>query len=128
MNAASKAPLHVTSRDNALLQRLRKLAADPAGYRKQGELWLEGEHLCQALLARGGVARQALVTEAAWQQPALRALALQAGAVAIVPAALMQSVSSLQSPAPIGPASSRSSAPNPVLSATSEIEMPVLAE
>ena len=36
------APLDITSKDNPLLQRLRRLARDPAGYRKGGELWLEG--------------------------------------------------------------------------------------
>ena len=46
-------PLRITSKDNPLLQRLRKLARDGAGYRKTGELWLEGEHLCSALLQRG---------------------------------------------------------------------------
>ena len=47
------APLDITSKDNPLLQRLRRLARDPAGYRKGGELWLEGEHLCSALQQRG---------------------------------------------------------------------------
>ena len=28
----------ITSKDNSLLQKLRKLAADPAAYRKLGEL------------------------------------------------------------------------------------------
>ena len=36
----------ITSRGNPLLVRLRKLAADPAAYRKMGEVWIEGEHLC----------------------------------------------------------------------------------
>ena len=38
----------VSSRDNPLLVRLRKLAADPGGYRKLGEVWIEGDHLCSA--------------------------------------------------------------------------------
>jgi len=67
-------PLRVTSKDNPLLQRLRKLARDGAAYRKTGELWLEGEHLCSALLQRGMRPAQAVLAEAAWAQPALRAL------------------------------------------------------
>ena len=43
----------VTSRDNPLIQRLRKLSQDPGAYRKLGEIWLEGDHLCSACLARG---------------------------------------------------------------------------
>ena len=42
----------VTSRDNPLIQRLRKLSQDPAAYRKLGEIWLEGDHLCSAALVR----------------------------------------------------------------------------
>ena len=42
----------ITSRDNPLVQRLRKHAQDPSAYRKLGEVWLEGDHLCSACLAR----------------------------------------------------------------------------
>jgi len=35
----------ITSRDNPLLVRLRKLAADPSAYRKLGDVWIEGDHL-----------------------------------------------------------------------------------
>jgi len=94
---------HVTSRDNPLLQRLRRLAADPAAYRKLGELWLEGDHLCSALLQRGGTAAQALVTDAAWDgRPALRALAGRAAAITVIPEALMAASSALEAPPAIG--------------------------
>jgi RNA methyltransferase, TrmH family len=92
----------ITSRDNPLLIKLRKLIAQPASYRKSGELWLEGEHLCTALVQRGGFALQAVITETAWATPALRQLASTAAAVAVVPGALMSSLSSLESPAPLG--------------------------
>ncbi len=95
-------PLLVTSKDNPLLQRLRKQARDPAAYRKAGELWLEGEHLCSALLQRGQRPVQALVGEAAWAQPALRALAQAAPRVVLVPDALFDGISALPSPARIG--------------------------
>ena len=58
----------ITSRDNPLLVRLRKLATDPSGYRKLGTVWLEGEHLCQAWLQRGLAVPQAVITEAAWER------------------------------------------------------------
>ena len=93
---------HVTSGDNPLLQRLRRLVADPAGYRKQGEIWLAGDHLCSAFLSRGGAASQSLITECAWQQPEMRTLAEQAATVVIVPAALMKSAGHLESPPPLG--------------------------
>jgi TrmH family RNA methyltransferase len=91
----------IVSRDNTLLVRLRKLAHDPAGYRKAGQAWLEGEHLCQAFVQRGGVAAQAVVSEAGWAHPGLRALAQQAEAVAVVADSLMAGLSTLESPAAI---------------------------
>jgi RNA methyltransferase, TrmH family len=93
---------HVSSRDNPLLVRVRKLGADPGAYRKLGEVWLEGDHLCSAFAQRGGRAVQAIVSTVGWEQPALRTLAGQAAAVAIVPAELMAGLSTLESPPEIG--------------------------
>jgi len=95
-------PVRITSRDNALLLSLRKLAQDPTGYRKAGQVWLEGDHLLRAALARGRALSQVVLTEAAWQQPALREIAQRAARIAIVDAALMKNVTTLESPAPIG--------------------------
>jgi RNA methyltransferase, TrmH family len=95
-------PQAVSSRDNPLLLRLRKLARDPAGYRKTGELWLEGEHLCSALRERGQRPLQAVVAHSAWDQPALRALAQWAPRVVLVPDALFDGLSALESPARLG--------------------------
>jgi TrmH family RNA methyltransferase len=95
-------PLRISSRDNPLLQRLRKLLRDPAGYRKAGELWLEGEHLCAALRQRGLRPAQAVVGDSAWAQPALRALAQWAPRVVLLPDALFEGLSALPSPARLG--------------------------
>ena len=92
----------ITSRDNQLLQRVRKIGGDPGAYRKLGEVWIEGEHLCSALVQRGGVVPQAIISETGWQLPALRALANAAAAVAVLPDALMAGLSMLESPAPLG--------------------------
>ncbi len=92
----------ISSRDNPLLQRLRKLAAEPAAYRKSGQVWIEGEHLGAAFVQRGGQPVQAVVTEAAWQTPELRALASRAASVAVIPVALMAGISALESAASLG--------------------------
>ena len=92
----------ITSRDNPLLVRLRKLVTDAASYRRAGEVWIEGEHLCAAYAQRGGVAAQAVITESAWQVAALRALANTASTVTIVPDALMAGLTTLDSPPPLG--------------------------
>ena len=95
-------PTFVTSRDNPLLLRLRRLAQDGGAYRRVGQVWLEGEHLCRALRDRSGAAEQAVISEAGWQDPALRDLAGWAAKVCIVPAPLFASISGLESPAAVG--------------------------
>ena len=63
---------------------------DPAAYRKLGEVWLEGEHLCAALRAarRRARAQARDHRSRAGRTPALRDLAGQAAQVAVVPDAL----------------------------------------
>ena len=92
----------ITARDNPLLTRLRKLQKSGTAYRRAGEVWIEGEHLCSALLARGRPALQALASESAWAQPTLRALAQAAPRVAVTTDVLFAGVSELPSPAGIG--------------------------
>ena len=92
----------IASRDNPLLVKLRKLVHDPAGYRKTGRAWIEGEHLCDAYVRRGGKPSQAVIAAAAWMRPAQRRLAEQAGQVAVVADELMAGFSTLESAAPIG--------------------------
>jgi len=92
----------VTSRHNDLFKDLRRLLAEPAAYRKLGRVWLEGDHLCRALLERGRLPLRAIVTESAWAKPAFESLARGAPEVVCVPDALMRELSGLESPAPIG--------------------------
>jgi len=92
----------VTSRHNDLFKDLRKLLAEPTAYRKLGRVWLEGDHLCRALLERGRTPARAVVTESGWATPALEALARTAPEVVCIPDALMRELSGLESPAPIG--------------------------
>ena len=96
------APERITSRDNPLLLRLRKLQRDPGGYRSLAQVWLEGEHLCQALLARGQRPTVALLTDEAWDLPALRAVGKAAERVVLLPEPLFAGLSGLASPAAIG--------------------------
>ena len=49
----ASAVTHITSRDNPLLKALHRLANNATAYRKQGRVWLEGDHLCRAALKRG---------------------------------------------------------------------------
>ena len=94
-------PQTITSRDNALLVKLRKLALDGASYRRAGQVLIEGDHLCTALRARQWPALQAVVSETGWRTPALRDLAAWAPKLALVPDALFKGFSTLESPAAI---------------------------
>ena len=94
-------PQAIVSRDNPLIKRLRLLAHDSTAYRKQGQLWLEGEHLCAALLSRGGRPALAVFTESFWPQ-ADAGLRQAAPRVHLVPDALMAAMSGLESPAKMG--------------------------
>ncbi|MDP2021540.1 MAG: RNA methyltransferase [Hydrogenophaga sp.] len=95
------APTAITSRDNPLLKRLRVLAQDNAAYRKQGQVWLEGDHLCRALLARGHRPVTAVFSETFWRQ-APHDLRDAADHIVTVPEALMAGISGLESPAGVG--------------------------
>ena len=95
-------PQSIRSRDNPLLVRLRRLVQDGAAYRRLGQVWIEGDHLCSALRTRGHPARQALITEEAWQDGRLRELAGWAEQTRVLPATLFAGISALESPAAIG--------------------------
>lgn len=94
-------PSPITSRDNPLLKRLRLLAHDSTAYRKQGQVWLEGDHLCRALLARGHRPDMAVFTDTFWLQ-APHDLRDAADKIVTIPPALMAGISTLESPAGVG--------------------------
>ncbi|MFM7705466.1 MAG: TrmH family RNA methyltransferase [Rubrivivax sp.] len=95
-------PRRITSSHNALLMRVRRLSSEPMAYRRLGQVWVEGEHLCEALLARSVQPQMAVVSEEAWAQPRLQALARRAGEVVCVPGAAFGAFSALPSPAGLG--------------------------
>jgi TrmH family RNA methyltransferase len=110
--SAGAAPRHISSAANPLLRQVQRLAADPGAYRRLGLAWLEGDHLCRAYVARGGVPREAVLAERAMASPALAGLAAHAERVSVIDDKLMAAFSTLESPAAIGflvavPAASR---------------------
>ncbi len=93
---------YVTSRDNALLVRLRKLVRHPGQYRKLGQVLLEGEHLCRAWAERRGAkALQAVLSESAWQDGRFLNLVEAGAATVVVSDAAMVEISTLETPASI---------------------------
>lgn len=91
----------IQSRDNALVKDLRRLAQDSGAYRKQGRVWLEGDHLCRAALARGMQPAVAVMAESFWPQVPLEWVQ-GAGKCVVLSDAVFAEVSGLESPARIG--------------------------
>ncbi|MFY8102713.1 MAG: TrmH family RNA methyltransferase [Ramlibacter sp.] len=92
---------HITSRDNPWLKRLRKLAQDGAESRRASQAWLEGDHLCRAMLARGLKPEAGVFAQSLWPQVPPE-LAAAAPRNVVLPDALFESVSGLPSPARMG--------------------------
>ena len=98
----TSAPItHIQSRDNAFVKDLRRLAQDSTAYRKQGRVWLEGDHLCRAALARGLVPAVAVFSESFWPQAPAQ-YAQTAIKIIVLADALFADISGLESPAQMG--------------------------
>jgi TrmH family RNA methyltransferase len=97
---AAAGVIHVTSRDNALLKDLRRLAQDNGAYRKQGRVWVEGDHLCRAALARGLRPALAVFSEYFWPL-APTGMAQVAPKNIVIDDRLMADISGLESAAPM---------------------------
>jgi TrmH family RNA methyltransferase len=91
----------VSSRDNPLLKDLRKLSQDSTAYRKLGRFWVEGDHLCRAALDRSCQPAVAVFAESGWASVPAR-LAQAALKTVVVPDALFDDISGLESPARMG--------------------------
>ena len=92
---------HITSANNPLIRELRKLSVDNTAYRKQGRVWLEGDHLCRAALERGFKPALALFSESYW--PIAKVIYTHTAIKNIVlPDALFTSIGGLESSASLG--------------------------
>ncbi|HEU5293561.1 MAG TPA: RNA methyltransferase [Burkholderiaceae bacterium] len=98
MNAAR---IRIASRDNALLMRVRRLNAAPDAYRDLGQVWLEGDHLVRAALARGWRLQEVLVPAEREHDPALQSLWSRTPKLRVVDDALWAGIGSLSSKAPV---------------------------
>ncbi|MFN4120518.1 TrmH family RNA methyltransferase [Acidovorax sp.] len=99
MTSPSVTTIH--SRDNSFVKELRRFAQDTTAYRKQGRVWLEGDHLCRAALARGLRPAVSVFSESFW--PLAQVEWAQAAIKTVVIAdALFADISGLESPARMG--------------------------
>ena len=91
----------IRSRENPLVKELRRLAHDSGGYREQGRVWIEGEHLCAAAAARGWTAELAVFSESFMAQAQVEP-ALPAIKNVVIADRLFAALSALASPAGCG--------------------------
>ncbi len=92
---------HITSRDNAFLKDLRRLAQSSTAYRKQRRFWVEGDHLGRAALVRGSQPAVGVFSESYWSIAPVE-YAQAAIKNIVIPDALFSDVSALESPASMG--------------------------
>lgn len=102
----------ITSRDNPWLKALRRLAQDNQAYRKQGEVWLEGEHLVDAIVRHGQPVRTLVCAQSHWSRLPTSWETLGERQV-ILPDALFHAISGLESPAGVGVLMALPSPPTP---------------
>lgn len=91
----------IDSRHNPLFKELRRLSQDSTAYRKQGRLWVEGEHLCRAALTRGVLPEIAVFAASYWSS-AGSAWDSSAFKSVVLPDSLFADLSALESPAKMG--------------------------
>lgn len=102
MTGGFSAPVtFVSSRDNPLIKELRKLSEISTAYRKQGRIWLEGDHLCSAALNRGITPVLGVFSESFWPFAQER-WTKHAARNIVVADALLPEISGLESPAQMG--------------------------
>jgi RNA methyltransferase, TrmH family len=99
----SAAPQFISSAANPLLKDLRRLAQDSTAYRKQGRVWLEGDHLCRAAVDRGVQAALAIFSQRCWDANSAEwSMAIGGAKCVVIADALFEGLSALESPADIG--------------------------
>jgi TrmH family RNA methyltransferase len=91
----------ITSKDNPHVKNWRRLAQDSTAYRKAGQFWLEGDHLCRAALDRGVRPLQMVMTESFQAEQGDKWAGLT-DQVYVLPGALFATLSGLESPARMG--------------------------
>jgi TrmH family RNA methyltransferase len=91
----------ITSRDNPQVKAWRRLAQDTTAYRKTGQFWLEGDHLCRAAVERGVRPAQVVLSASFHEEQGAHWAALT-DQLFVLPDPLFASLSGLESPARMG--------------------------
>ncbi len=98
---AGPRPTRVGARDNRLIKQLRQLSRHNTAYRRLGRFWVEGDHLCHAAIDRNLTPSIAVFAESFWPKAPTR-WAKAAARTVVVPDALFDEISGLESAARVG--------------------------
>jgi TrmH family RNA methyltransferase len=93
--------LVIASSENPQFKALRRLAQDNTAYKKAGHIWIEGDHLCRAALARGVKPTLAVFSSSFWPR-APKEWSDSAAKTLVLNDALWRAFSALESPAQMG--------------------------
>lgn len=93
--------IHITSRDNPTVKAIRRLAQESNAYRKLGQYWVEGDHLCHAAMLKGIRANQVVMCETIWQLQGEQWTSA-GDQLLVLPDVLFASLSGLDSPGKMG--------------------------
>ncbi len=93
--------LHIRSAVNNLIKDLRRLAQGSTEYRRQGRVWVEGDHLGRAALVRGAIPEMVVISESYWASGHVQ-YAHAASKNIVIPDHLFDQISALESPARLG--------------------------
>jgi TrmH family RNA methyltransferase len=91
----------ITAKDNPFVKSLKRLAHDNTAYRQQGQVWLEGDHLCRAADARGLYPKIIVFSESKYALSA-HPVSNSATKVIVLSDKLFADISGLESPANLG--------------------------
>lgn len=102
MKPDTAAPMQaIVSRDNPQVRQLHRLVAQGTAYRRLGQYWIEGDHLCRAALERG-LRPALLVVAESWRAQLPPAWCAAADRTVVLADRLFAGISPLDSPARVG--------------------------
>jgi len=98
-------PIFISSKENPFVKQLRLLTSENMKYRKMGKVWIEGEHLCHALMIYPTYTFEAVFEKIYWDSISFdlqKKYTRAAQKIYLLDHALMKNLSTLSSPQAMG--------------------------
>ncbi|MSQ56037.1 MAG: RNA methyltransferase [Limnohabitans sp.] len=98
-------PIFISSKENLFLKQVRLLTSDNLKYRKISKVWIEGEHLCHALMNHPQYSFEAVFEKTYWESISFdlnKKYSKAAQKIYLLADGLMKNLSTLPSPQAMG--------------------------